>query len=221
MKVLNLYAGIGGNRKLWTDVEVTAVEYDQKIADIYKDFFPQDEVIVADAHQFLLENFEKYNFIWSSPPCPSHSKARYALGVHGGKVDAVYPDMRLYQEIILLKHHFIGKWVVENVMAYYKPLVTPKVVGRHWYWSNFYIANKKVKPSGISQQSKKYCKFPTRSFKASDFEQSYGFDLSKYKGIDKIKTLRNCVEPEVGLHILNYARKKQDDLFVICSTNQD
>ena len=31
MKVLNLYAGIGGNRKLWTDVEITAVEYNQKI----------------------------------------------------------------------------------------------------------------------------------------------------------------------------------------------
>ena len=32
MKVLNLYAGIGGNRKLWTNCEVTAVELDQKIA---------------------------------------------------------------------------------------------------------------------------------------------------------------------------------------------
>ena len=28
MKVLNLYCGIGGNRKLWEDVEVTAVELD-------------------------------------------------------------------------------------------------------------------------------------------------------------------------------------------------
>jgi len=28
-KVLNLYAGIGGNRKLWTDVDVTAVEWDE------------------------------------------------------------------------------------------------------------------------------------------------------------------------------------------------
>lgn len=26
IKVLNLYAGIGGNRKLWEGVEVTAVE---------------------------------------------------------------------------------------------------------------------------------------------------------------------------------------------------
>ena len=41
MEILNLYAGIGGNRKLWgDDHEITAVEYKQEIADIYKDFFP-------------------------------------------------------------------------------------------------------------------------------------------------------------------------------------
>jgi hypothetical protein len=36
----------------------------------------------------------------------------------------------------------------------------------------------------------------------SHYEQK-GFDLSKYKGIDKMKTIRNCVEPEVGKYILN------------------
>ena len=42
MKVLNLYAGVGGNRKLWTDCEVTAVEYTPKIADVYAEQFPDD-----------------------------------------------------------------------------------------------------------------------------------------------------------------------------------
>ena len=43
MRILNLYAGIGGNRKLWGDEhEVTAVEYDSEIAGIYQDFFPND-----------------------------------------------------------------------------------------------------------------------------------------------------------------------------------
>lgn len=32
-----------------------------------------------------------------------------------------------------------------------------------------------------------------------------GFDLTKYKGIDKMKTMRNCVEPELGKHILDLA----------------
>lgn len=69
MKILNLYAGIGGNRKLWEGHEVTAIEYNQDIANIYKDFFPDDSVIVADAHQYLLDHYKEYDFIWSSPPC--------------------------------------------------------------------------------------------------------------------------------------------------------
>lgn len=78
MKVLNLYAGIGGNRKLWGDnYDITAVEIDADIAKIYSDFYPNDTVIVADAHQYLLDNFQEFDFIWSSPPCPSHSRARF------------------------------------------------------------------------------------------------------------------------------------------------
>lgn len=207
MKILNLYAGIGGNRKLWTDEhDITAVEIDPDIAKVYQDLYPNDTVIVEDAHQYLLDHYQEFDFIWSSPPCPTHSKARYGLGFHGGKVDAVYPDMRLYQEIILLKHHFKGKYCVENVMAYYKPLIEPQTVGRHWYWSNFDIPKIAVAPSHVSQQSRKYSKSPTRIFKASDFEIKLGIDLSKYKISNKSLLLRNCVEPEVGLHILEEAR---------------
>ena len=75
MKILNLYAGIGGNRKLWSDEhEITSVEYDQGIADIYHDHYPNDTVIVTDAHGYLLEHYSEYDFIWSSPPCPTHRK---------------------------------------------------------------------------------------------------------------------------------------------------
>lgn len=64
MKILNLYAGIGGNRKLWgDDHEITAVENVPEIAKIYQDFFPNDKVIVADAHQYLLDHFKEFNFI--------------------------------------------------------------------------------------------------------------------------------------------------------------
>jgi site-specific DNA-cytosine methylase len=91
MKILNLYAGIGGNRKLWGDVEVVAVENNEKIAQIYQDFFPGDKVILGDAHKYL--------------------------------------------------------------------------------------------------------------------EERKGFDLSKYSGIDKRAILRNCVEPETGLHIFSEACK--------------
>ena len=71
MKILNLYAGIGGNRKLWGNKhKVVAVEIDPKIANIYQDFFPEDKVIIEDAHKYLLEHSHNFDFIWSSPPLP-------------------------------------------------------------------------------------------------------------------------------------------------------
>lgn len=221
MKILNLYAGIGGNRKLWSDEHnVTAVEIKPKVAEIYQDLFPSDRVIVGDAHEYLLKHFKEYDFIWSSPPCPTHSRARHGLGVHGGKVDPVYADMRLYQEIILLDSYFEGKWCVENVMAYYKPLITPRLLGRHWYWSNFYFSTDvDIEPSHITAQSKK---FPARTgvLRASnveDFEEKYGYDLSKYDIKNKRLLLRNCVEPEVGAHILDYALQA-NKLFTLLTT---
>ena len=192
MKVLNLYAGIGGNRKLWEDVEVTAVELDHEIAAIYQDFFPDDKVIVGDAHQYLLDHFKEFDFIWSSPPCPTHSRIRNTLVVQD-IVEPVYPDMKLYEEIIFLEQWFSGLYCVENVISYYKPLIKPQEIARHYFWSNFMIREKTIK---------------TREHMGSveELENRKGFDLSKYTGIDKRKILKNCVEPEIGGMILDCAR---------------
>ncbi len=203
MKVLNLYAGIGGNRKLWTDVEVTAVELDPYVASIYKDFFPQDNVINGDAHQYLLEHYEEFDFIWSSPPCPTHSQLGRLRVLSDSKVTgaylskAKYPDMKLYEEIILLKHFYKGKWCVENVIAYYKPLIHPRELQRHHFWSNFHIGYIELPADKIDNG------------KVGDWEKSLGFDLSKYVNLDKRKALRNCVRPELGNHIL---RESQNNI---------
>ena len=139
MKILNLYAGIGGNRKLWgNEHEITAVEINPEIAKIYQDFFPNDKVIVADAHQYLLEHYKEFDFIWSSPPCLTHSDIR-RMGVVAGMYEAKYPDMKLYEEILFLMNFCGCKWVVENVIAYYEPLIRPNISGRHYFWSNFNI----------------------------------------------------------------------------------
>ena len=42
------------------------------------------------------------------------------------------------------KHGQETKWVVENVVGYYKPLVEAKQVGRHLFWSNFEITDKDI-----------------------------------------------------------------------------
>jgi len=204
MKILNCYAGIGGNRKLWGDVDVTAVEYEPKIAHIYKDFFPKDKVIVADAHEYLLKHFEEFDFIWSSPPCPTHSRVRIVATREKatGKIrqKPVYPDMKLYEEILFLQGYFKGKYVVENVVAWYKPLIEPQELAQHWFWANFFIHPFKTE---------------TREHDGTiDRLEAYkGFDLTKYNGIDKRKTLRNCVEPETGLHIFQEAFRERLTLF--------
>lgn len=191
MKILNLYSGIGGNRKLWEGHEVTAVEYDENIAKIYQDFFPNDKVIVADAHQYLLDHFKEFDFIWSSPPCQTHSSFRHNICVRYRGTKPEYPDMKLYQEIIFLDKHFDGKWVVENVKPYYKPLIEPsKELQRHLFWSNFPITDAEFHKDKI------------RTAQIPQLSELHGFDLSGYKLKNKRQVLRNCVLPELGKHVL-------------------
>lgn len=205
LKVLNLYAGIGGNRKLWQDVEVTAVEYDPKIAAIYQDFFPNDTVIVGDAHQYLLDHYKEYNdgFIWGSPPCPTHSRVNYFLK---GRGVIRYPDMKLYEEVIFLQHIFEGKYCIENVISYYEPLIKPQQSGRHFFWSNFKIPFIKSEISvGRMCGKKDEMGGETQADIRRRRHLNSGFDLSKYN-FNTEQLINNCVDPEIGLSILNAAR---------------
>jgi len=165
LKILNLYACLGGNRLLWDDCEVTAVELDPELARMYQERFPNDIVIVADAHQYLLDHYKEFDFIWSSPPCPTHSRARF-WGSGSGKMEVLYPDMSLYQEILFLQHYFKGKWVVENVIPFYEPLIPAKKIGRHLFWSNFFIPTFKSVDADINRGL------------VSDYERLHKIDLS-------------------------------------------
>lgn len=201
MKILNLYAGIGGNRKLWGDQhDITAVEYEPEVAAWYQKEYPNDTVIVGDAHQYLLDHYKEYDFIWASPPCPTHSK----LEIANNRGTTNYPDMKLYQEILLLMHRFKGVYVVENVVPYYTPLIPAQQSGRHLYWANFRIGENSV---GV----------PTGGLAAATVAQLEDFlgitlngellRLKHYKGHDdRRKSLRNCVHPKQGLYILNCAQ---------------
>jgi len=202
IKVLNLYACLGGNRLLWEDCQVTAVELDPELARLYQERFPNDKVIIADAHQYLLEHYQEFDFIWSSPPCPTHSRARYwGFGSNGKK--PIYPDMTLYQEIIFLQTHFKGKWVVENVIPYYKPLIQAEERGRHLFWCNFKIPkdlNSRIKNFGDSKNGK------TESL--DSWSKFHDYDFTKYKGEQLVlKIARNLVDYETGKTIFNTARE--------------
>jgi len=210
MKILNLYSGIGGNRKLWCKQhQVTAVEINPEIANIYSAFFPMDKVIVGDAHKYLLKHIKEFDFIWSSPPCPTHSKMRIAgikVKTHPHKLS--YPDMALYQEIIFLKHfsNKNTKWTVENVQPYYEWLIKPTaIVGRHCFWTNFYIQQKGIKDEA---ESVAY---------VHKNDERFGFSIQgaplESMGKHPEKPLTNLVNPEIGLYLLEQAQKGVKPLF--------
>jgi len=202
MKILNLYAGIGGNRKLWEDVEVTAVEINPNIAKIYQDFFPNDKIIVGDAHQYLLEHFKEFDFIWSSPPCPSHSQFRKSFSCSVG-AKPIYPDMKLYEEILLLKYYSDKKWVIENVKSFYEPLIKPSEIQRHYFWHNFHISQRNFDKDTINLTGGKN---ENANIQINRLQKRHGFNLDNYN-IDKRTALRNCVTPELGIHILNESKR--------------
>jgi len=214
MKVLNLYACLGGNRYKWDevakeaniDLEVTAVELDPEAARLYQERFPNDIVIVADAHQYLLDHYKEFDFIWSSPPCPSHSRMRKTnTGEGERKSKATYPNMMLYQEIILLQHFFNGKYCVENVIPYYEPLIQAQQRDRHLYWCNFIL------PTDLKgRKANNFIKS-----KVSDLSNFHDYDFTKYKGEQRVdKMARNLVDYEAGKTIFETAlgiiRKKDE-----------
>jgi len=194
MKILNLYAGIGGNRMYWGEEhEITAVEFDPDIANVYQKLYPSDIVIYGDAISFLEKNIANYEFIWASPPCPSHGQYRHNVGVIGKGFAPIMPDMTLYSQIVFLQHYAKGKWVVENVKPYYDPLIRPSFeMQRHYFWSNFFVPSKEFDKSNIRHKNK-----------ISDFDGYEVVASSKIK--NKRQVLRNCVDPWVGKHIFDSA----------------
>ena len=202
LKVLNLYAGIGGNRKHWNNVEVTAVEYTKKIADVYQKLYPEDKVIVGDAHEYLLHNYQDFDIIWSSPPCQSHSKMAKATRHNVVR----YTDLSLYEEIMLLQEKFEGQWVVENVVPYYKPLIKPTFkVGRHLFWSSAVCDVEDVKrPSNFINSTNLAGRKAMQEWLGIEFDEVLYYEGNHCPA----QVLRNAVHPQIGKEIMVCLLKK-------------
>ena len=214
MKILNLYACLGGNRYKWNevnnDIEVTAVELDTEAARLYQERFPNDIVIVADAHQYLLDHYKEFDFIWSSPPCPSHSRFQTSMKTIR-KME--YPDMKLYQEIIFLDNFYEGKYCVENVIPYYEPLIKGQQRNRHLYWTNFVLSN--------DLRGRKNPDLSRTKDLVTELSKFHDYDFRKYKGEQSVqKMARNLVDYEAGktifetaLGIISKSKTEQTYLF--------
>lgn len=202
MKILNLYAGLCGNALLWPhDHSITHVEINPKISDICKMQRPNDTVVVGDAHQYLLDHSDEYDFIWSSRPCQSHTRmmkfTRHRL--------RRYPDFGLYEEIVFLQNFFKGEWVVENVIPYYEPLIKPTAqIGRHLFWSNFPIApmeNEPVQPKNFINEATVAGSEMMKDWLGIKYEGNIYYEGNHCPA----QVLRNCTHPLIGLHVFNSA----------------
>lgn len=203
MNVLNLYAGLGGNRKNWTNVQVTAVEHDPRIAAIYQRLHPDDQVIVGDARAYLEANFERFEdgLIWTSHPCQRDSRmAAYTRHKSARRC----PSLGHYQEIIFLKKYCKGHWVAEQPVSFYDVLIEPTVkMGRHHFWATFPITpiDLPSPPNFIN-----LCNLKGKAALMDWLGIHYPENIYYGKNHCPAQILRNCVHPVLGAHILEAAR---------------
>jgi DNA (cytosine-5)-methyltransferase 1 len=204
-RVLNLYAGVGGNRKLWSGCHVTAVEMNPQIAAVYQRLYPDDTVIVGDAHSYLQEHFREFDFIWSSPPCPTHSKMAKATRHDLRR----YPDLKLYEEVLFLQHFFSGAWCVENVVAFYEPLIPAQIRGRHAYWASGPIpVYCEPVPSDFINLANAAGKKKLQDWLGIHFDENIYVPGNHCPA----QILRNCVHPNEGLAIFEALMGRQSSL---------
>ncbi len=123
--------------------------------------------------------------------------------------------MKLYEEIIFLQYFFEGKWVVENVEPYYKPLIEPQISDRHRFWGNFLISNIKIKRPKFLGRKKSVGSSWLHTTK-KEVENWLGINLKENIYINgnhcEVQILRNCVHPELGLHIFKMAFKDKQEV---------
>lgn len=208
---LNLYSGLGGNVVKWPgDIHVTAVEKTQRIADVYKEMNPTHNVVVGDAMEYLRENHKKYSRVWASPPCQKNSRMVKATRHDINE----YPDLSIYQIIIFLDNFFKGRYIVENVIPYYEPLIKPtQKIGRHLFWSNFEISPvEEPKIKGFINKSTLAAAEELKSWLGIKYKGSIYYEGNHCP----CQVLRNCVHPDIGEHV-----RRESNKYGMFNLNQD
>jgi DNA (cytosine-5)-methyltransferase 1 len=199
MKILVGCAGIGGESELWDDINnnITHVELNPKIGRVISDRKPNRTIIIGDAYEYLLNNYQEYDFIWFSPPCQANSRMIRS----GRNRKPRLPDLKLYEIKIFLDYNFYGNYVIENVVPYYEPPIKPTVkIGRHLFWANFEISPFDLKqPENFINLGTVAGSQKLKDWLGIQYKGNIYYDGNH----DPSQVLRNCVHPKMGLHVFN------------------
>lgn len=86
----------------------------------------------------------------------------------------------------------------------YDPLLKPKLLGRHYYWSNFFIT-----------KIKQHINDDIANGTIETLSEYHNINLDKYDIKNKRLLLRNAVNPKHSLHIFNCAYKEKQKQLLI------
>lgn len=142
MRILDLYAGLGGTakgiqsvlEKKGVDYEYFAIEIDPNVCAAHKINNPRSTVICADVKDWL-DKITDFDFVWASPPCQTHSILNFSNKATGKKTNLV--DWSLWHVIDHLQRTENVSYVVENVLIWYnEPFKHNFNLDRHYFWTN-------------------------------------------------------------------------------------
>lgn len=217
LKLLNLYSGIGGNvYKLdRAQFEITSIENNPKVAAVYQELNPDDEIIITDALNYLKQHFKKFDIIWMSPPCQTHSKLQHSQRKRVNRSVNII-DPQLWQCILFGYQHLNDQsiiWIVENVEPWYNKYWNfPHVkLGRHYYYSNANFHNISTKnPGNFSKMNlAALIKFHGLPIDDNIMELIRSIDRQHPRVV-----LRNCVHPGEAAQIMQQLIKPAESLEV-------
>lgn len=170
------------------------------IAETYRDNFPDDTIIVKDVLSFVkTEDISIYDFIWTSPPCTTHTMWTMTRGYN-------IPDLTSLYGLILFFGYILKdtNWIVENVRPWYTPLINPTFkLGRHYFWSN-----RKIPEKDFKDENERYNIYRS-SF--GQLSKLYQLNVDRIKSLNKLdrrQIVRNIVSPEIGLYVFQKMTKQ-------------
>lgn len=116
------------------------------------------------------------------------------------------PDLLLYEFKIWFDCNYKGKYVIENVIPYYQPVIEPTAkIGRHLFWANFPISEDFHinQPKGFINKTTVKGAEELKKWLGIHYKGNLYYNGNHNPG----QVLANCVHPDLGKHIYDCLEK--------------